>query len=259
MFTKFKRKMRNPPHWKHLRDIWDFQSVQPDFLSRKVIKGVTNPNHIRISWSNDGTISLQNKAWMTSDKWEAPILLCNRGQVKELRHLWPDRLHPAWPDGFENKSLRWLEKLKMVFLLSEHPTNGIDHCQKMVRHELPEFLPTDRSLPSILTDMRIQLAQRQSSSLSALPSSILDLAARIAPHTSKHLFPTSKLMSITTETAGSESYCEHECEAGAMAIFRTASNSCPIQLGQVLRVMREQAGLEKVVIAPWWPVPDPEK
>ena len=73
------------------------------------------------------------------------------------------------------------------------------------------------------------------------------------------MFATSKLMSITTETAGSESYCEHECEAGAMAIFRTASNSCPIQLGQVLRVMREQAGIEKVVIAPWWPVPNPEK
>ena len=66
-------------------------------------------------------------------------------------------------------------------------------------------------------------------------------------------------MSITTETAGSESYCEHECEAGAMAIFRSASKSCPTLVGQVLRVMREQAGIEKVVIAPWWPVPDPEK
>ena len=75
MFTIFNRKMRNPPHWKHLRDIWDFQGVQPDFVSQNVIKGVTNPNHIRISWSNDGTISLQNKAWMTSDKWEAPMLL----------------------------------------------------------------------------------------------------------------------------------------------------------------------------------------
>ena len=44
-----------------------------------------------------------------------------------------------------------------------------------------------------------------------------------------------------------------------MATFRSASKSCPIQVGQVLRVMREQAGIEKVAIAPWWPVPDPEK
>ena len=66
-------------------------------------------------------------------------------------------------------------------------------------------------------------------------------------------------MSMTTQTEGSESYCEHECEAGAMAIFRSASNSCVIQVGQVLRVMREQPGSEKVVIAPWWPVPNPEK
>ena len=50
---------------------------------------------------------------------------------------------------------------------------------------------------------------------------------------------------------------EHECEAGAMAVFR--NESLVIQLGEVLRVMREQPGSEKVVIAPWWPVPNPEK
>ena len=107
----------------------------------------------------------------------------------------------------------------------------------------------------MIANMRPKSAPIQSSSLlEALPPSILKLAERIAPNTSKHLNPTTSkaLMTLTTQTAGSESYCGHECEAGAMAIVR--NESLVIQLCEVLRVMREDPGSEQVIIAPWWPV-----
>ena len=94
---------------------------------------------------------------------------------------------------------------------------------------------------------------------SGLPSSILDLAAAIAPHTSKHLVPKANLMTIVTKKAGSDGYCQHECESGAMVIFRGPNGTCPIQVGQVLRVVREDVGNTMVVIAPWWPVANPSK
>ena len=155
MFAIIDKKMRNPPIWKHLRDLWDFQGAQPDFLTPKVVKGMPNPHHIRISWSSDGTICLQNKAWMTSTEWEPPMRLCDQRQVKQLRALWPLPLTPNWPDGFESSSLRWLDKLKLILSHAQRPTDGIDHCMQLVRHELPEFLPSRVHLAAQLTKMRI--------------------------------------------------------------------------------------------------------
>ena len=48
MFQILQSKIANYPHWKHLRDIYDFVACQPRHLTSNNLKGTTVPNHIRI-------------------------------------------------------------------------------------------------------------------------------------------------------------------------------------------------------------------
>ena len=66
-------------------------------------------------------------------------------------------------------------------------------------------------------------------------------------------------MTVVWNMEGSGGHCQRACESGAMVIFHGPNEACPIQVGQVLRVVREHSNTETVVLAPWWPVPNPDK
>ena len=61
IFKVLNAKMKHPPIWKHLRDIWGFRNAQPVHLSTSRIKGVTWPHHWHITWASNGTLILQSK------------------------------------------------------------------------------------------------------------------------------------------------------------------------------------------------------
>ena len=46
--------LKHPPTWEHLQDLYDWKDVQPWYVSSSRIKGVSQPHHIRISWSREG-------------------------------------------------------------------------------------------------------------------------------------------------------------------------------------------------------------
>ena len=71
----------------------------------------------------------------------------------------------------------------------------------------------------------------------------------MAPHTSLHLGPKTKLMTVVSSQLGPAMYCQHACETGDMVIVRGPN---VIQVGQVLRIVREDPDNETAVLAPWW-------
>lgn len=91
-FNVLTKRMKNPPLWKHLRDVFPFHENQPSRFSSRYVQGIQIPNHVRISWGRSGTINVQAKRWVTSPTWSDPIVLCTPDQVKELRELF----FPTW-------------------------------------------------------------------------------------------------------------------------------------------------------------------
>ena len=112
LFTALNRRMRTPPMWKRLRDIWAFKDLQPASLGSHRLKGVTQPHHIRIFWSRDGCVVLQSKRWLTSSDWTAPVMLVTPAEVVTLRNMWPTLVRPAWDAAFAPAALTWLSKLR---------------------------------------------------------------------------------------------------------------------------------------------------
>ncbi len=64
MVEVLQRKMKEPPHWKHLRDMYAFKNSHPQNLSPARLKGVKQRRHVRLSWGRDGSIILQCKRWL---------------------------------------------------------------------------------------------------------------------------------------------------------------------------------------------------
>ncbi|CAK0832316.1 unnamed protein product [Prorocentrum cordatum] len=114
MFTALEAHMKNPPMWKHLRDVFAFRDEQPSFLSSDTVKGVASPHHIRLFWSTDGSISVQSKKWMTSLDWSDPFVIADPSQVRELQGTWPSLTHPEWSESDVSSGLEWLRKLRAL-------------------------------------------------------------------------------------------------------------------------------------------------
>ena len=72
------------PHiWKHLRDI--YKECQPPELSSQRVKGISQPNHVRLFWSRDGSkIIAQSRHWLTSSDWSEPLVLLDQSHDEGL-------------------------------------------------------------------------------------------------------------------------------------------------------------------------------
>ena len=154
MFSQLNAKMKRPPMWKHLRDVWGFRDSRPKGLTADTIKGITLPNHVRVFWSQDGSICLQAKRWITSAEWSKPVVLCKASEVPGVREWWAPPLTPSWPHGFVPSCLTWLDKLQGLLEQSGRDCNDLKYMRQLVQDELPEYLPTGRTLESRLQQMR---------------------------------------------------------------------------------------------------------
>lgn len=153
-FDALRRRMRQPPPWKHLRDVYGFRERQPSYLSPKNIVGIGAPHNVRLSWGRDGSIFLEHKKFLTSSKWSAPVCICDTDQVRELQRLWPEAHEPAWDPSFAQSALNWLQKLRGLLENAGRSSAGLAHCEDIVRHKLKEFLPSGRTLQQRVQAMR---------------------------------------------------------------------------------------------------------
>ena len=178
-FTLLNQKMKNPPLWKHLRDVFGFRDDQPAFLSSKSVKGITLPHHVRLSCGRDGSINVQSKRWLTTEKWSDVVRLCSPEQVRELRNLWYPLIQPAWESGFEGSAVNWLNKLKDLLAQAGKPTDPLIHCQRLIRHELHEYLPSGETLQQKIARLR-KLAMGRSPNLFPSPVAGLNQVCAVA-------------------------------------------------------------------------------
>ena len=172
MFTQLNAKMKRPPMWKHLRNVWGFKDSRPKSLTADNIKGIALPHHLRVSWSRDGNICVQAKRWITSPDWSPPQILVHAEEIKCLRRWWAPPLGTAWPKGFQGSALGWLDKLQSLLEQSGRDCRQLDHLRALIRDELPEYLPSGDSLESYVHRMR----QRASGHSPALADSVGALA-----------------------------------------------------------------------------------
>lgn len=178
MFSQLNEKMRRPPVWKHLRDVWGFRDSRPRHLTASNIKGIGLPHHLRVFWNRNADICIQGKRWLTSSDWCAPIVVCPASDVAGLREWWAPPLEPQWPQGFTTSAISWLQKLQDLLQQSGRDCRHLDHMRRIVRDELPEYLPSGESLDSKVR--RIRRQAHGQASLGVLPdvdaSSALDAA-----------------------------------------------------------------------------------
>ena len=108
--------MKNPPFWKHLRDIYSFKDAQPHSLSSKRVKGISQPNNVRIFWGSGGNLLVQSKHWLTSESWGEALVLLDQTEVIQVGQLFPGIVEPAWDESFLTKSEAFFQKLEDLFL-----------------------------------------------------------------------------------------------------------------------------------------------
>ena len=154
LFACLNRRMKNPPPWRRLRDVYAFKDQQPMRSSPKNIVGIGGPHHVRVTWGRDGSIFVDSKRWLTSPSWSAPVCVCDREQVRELQRLWPETHQPAWDPSFATKALNWIRKLRGLLETAGRPIANLSHCEQLIRHDRPEFLPSGRTLQQRVQALR---------------------------------------------------------------------------------------------------------
>lgn len=268
MMATLEQSMTRPPIWKHLRDIYGFKDSQPRELSSTRVRGISQPNHVRIFWSQDAAnVIVQSKHWLTSNEWSEPLVLLNRAQVAQIALLWLQLLQPAWEESYKSSALAWLDKLRALLKEADRPCDGLDHCKRLLQHEDPAYLPTGQSTSDRLGAILQQGLSGQKASVPAvpmLPEGLRTAMSAAFPGSSGACKPGSTgLLQIGGAKSGADSgFCQDELEVGMLAILRNptkqgplGSEVLPFVLGKVLRLDRENPSLPCVFIQRWLPVP----
>ena len=270
LFQCLNRRMKNPPLWKHLRNIFNFKDEQPRHLSYHVIKGIGQPHHVRVYRARDDTICLQCKRWLTDSDWSAPLLLCSPEQVAELSRSAPPVIHPRWNQSFVRSSLNWLEKLKALLSSQGHACDGLDHCQQLLNHNCPNFLPSLVDARAILAKLRNVSPRTQGDAQRLASLSMAGDIERAACNILKGdgLLPSSgaKLITIVNGKAGTRAFNDVDLEPGMLVLFRNRNNAsgvsivdCPVRVGRIIQVHEEHPGSSaSAVLEGWWPITNPE-
>ena len=188
-FSRLVSHMKNPPFWKHHRDVFAFQAHQPAYLTSRSLKGISVPHHVRLGWSANGGLVVQTKRWLTSAIWSEPLQMCSPQQVAELRALTFPIVQHAWREkGFEQSALLWLGKLRALLQQAGRSCNGLTHCEQVIRHELPALLPSGETLQEKIRRILSGTGKR-GLQLSSHIEGLDEACAAAFPGTSKGLRP----------------------------------------------------------------------
>lgn len=266
-FSALSAKMKNPPMWKHLRDVFQFKENQPDYLSSRHIHGIALPNNLRVSRGRSGEINVQTKRWMTSPTWSDPVILCKAAQVEQLRGSFFPCLQPEWPKGFETSAMNWLTKLKNLLAAAGKDVGPLSHCERVVRHQLPEYLPTGDTLQDKIAKLRRIGRDRVPLALTVdLESTVSTACLAAFPGSAGSMSNADGLLRIAGGVVGKTSFREGPMQAGILCLYRPRQlltgmsvSSMPIRLGRVLRVADDVPSSPFVVVESWWPLAKPEK
>jgi hypothetical protein len=263
MFALLDARMKCPPHWKHLRDIYSFKDTQPAYLSSRRVQGVTAPHHLRIFRGRDGGLNLQAKRWVTTDVWQPAIALCTPEQVAELRSLPVPVQRPEWDPAFRGSALSWLGKLRGLLAAAGRETAGLTHCEQLLKQELPAYLPSSVSLSAKMAQLRELPAPGRPGAV-GFPTAAHAAALAAFPGSARWMDPDARLIHIQA-AAGTEpadaGFCAAPVQDGMMILYRShgeRASECPIRLGRVLRVVYEAAA-PYAVAESWWPRLKPQK
>ena len=172
--------MKNPPVWKHLRDIYNFKESRPRHWTADVIHGIAAPHHYQLFRGRNHSINVRCKRWLTSSEWSSPLMICTPSQVDDLRRdMWPSIVEPAWDASFQSSALNYLNRLQN--LMVQAPQTSIDHllhCQAVLRHELTELLPSGQTSRDVVARLRrLGWGRRDSSHVPGIFSAIEDACA----------------------------------------------------------------------------------
>lgn len=112
------------------------------------------PHHVQLFWTRSGELAFRCKRWVSGTAWGDPVELCTPSQVAQLRAWWPPLLHPQWDQSFAKSALSWLAKLRSLMQFTASDLGGLAHCERMLRHEAPEYLPSGVALQAKIQKMR---------------------------------------------------------------------------------------------------------
>ena len=249
--------MKSPPFWKHLRDVYAFNEAQPEKLGSKRVKGITQPNNVRVFWGTDGSILVQSKHWLTSPEWGEAMVLVEQSEVQALSQLYPNIVQPAWEEGFVRKSEAWFGKLRDLFLrlvwqfvclfpvllelgifhhfsltcpiwprlaAADRRSDGVDQCLALLRHQNDAFLPSGQSLGDRIMAIR-RLADAgghcQPTASAGFSEELRRVMAAAFPKCSASIRDgKSGLLTLPgAQASDNQGFCQDELEAGTLAIF----------------------------------------
>ena len=255
--------MKNPPIWKHLRDIYQFKESQPTEMTSRRVLGVTQPNHVRIFWGQDGGVLLQSKHWLTSPDWSEPLVLLDASQVRLLAFKWPALQQPCWDDDFVGKSLNWFEKLRNLLQQAKRSTEGIDHCIRLVKHEELSFLPGEHDLQTkVASILKNALQNNPGRAGPSAPPPSAGLRAAMAKAFPGSSGSSSGYIRLASGSASSQSgFCIEELSEGQLVLVRGLGRSdLPVMVATVLQIIRENPQRKPVAaVRCWQPQLKPDK
>ena len=267
MMNILRQTMTTTPIWKHLKDVYAFKDSQPQQLSSRCVKGVSQPNNIRVFWSTDAeTVLVQSKHWLTSPEWSPAMVLLEREDVQSLSRLFPPLVEPCWDPSFLKQAQSWFEKLRELLQAGNMQTSGVEQCLAVLRHDNKEFLPSNQTLGDRIVNIRRNAERKQSTaggnSGLGFSEELRRAMSAAFPGSSAQSRPgsTGLLRVAGARTSDDSGYCHDELETDMLAIFECSKNrQLPIRVGRVLRIMRERSRESMVILESWQPVAKPEK
>ena len=257
MMNVLREKMTQTPIWKHLKDVYAFKEHQPHKLSSQCVKGVSQPNNVRIFWSTDGqSILVQSKHWLTSPEWSPAMVLLEREDVQSLSMLFPPVVQPCWDESFLAQSQSW----------GDMETSGVEQCLAILRHEDEDFLPSKLSVGDRIVKIRRAAEQKQRNAAAkgglAFSEQLRNAMTAAFPGSSTQNRPgsTGLLRVMGARAAEADSgFCNVELETGMLVIFECTKNPhLPCRVGRILRIMRESRE-NMAIIEVWVDIAKPGK
>lgn len=268
MMNVLRNKMTTPPIWKHLKDVYAFKDHQPQKLSSRCVKGVSQPNHVRIFWSTDaGSVLVQSKHWLTSPEWSPAMVLLETEDVRSLSMLFPPVVEPCWDDSFLTQAQSWFQKLRELLQAGNMQTSGVDQCLAILHHEDEDFLPSKQSVGDRIVKIRRAAEQQQRNAGVngglGFSEELRKAMSAAFPGSSAQNRPgsTGLLRVVGARAAAADSgFCNDELETGMLVIFECGKNRLlPCRVGRILRITREHSRESMAIIEVWRDIAKPGK
>lgn len=204
---------------------------------------------------------LQSKRWLTTEAWGPASVLLPPEQIHAIRDIWPVVIQPQWDPTYKRAALSWLGRLKELLTTMGRDTGGISHCEGVLEHMVPEFLPSGVSIQAKIGSLRSAAGSpstgTQFHAVGSLAHAMNENIASAFPS-----YAASRpLISVSGDQGTADSFCTEVWADGMMIVYRNTQTSAgvdpsavPIRLGRILRLVDEVASDAYAVVESWWPV-----